>query len=69
MRPRARQVLRQVWRITGLTKLDMLKLEHNQIKIIQANVFSDLKVLNSLNIEHNLITNISDRAFAGLESK
>lgn len=62
-------VLSQVWRATGLRKLDMLKLEHNQITTIQANVFSDLTVLNSLNIEHNHITNISDRAFAGLESE
>ncbi|KAB7496978.1 Leucine-rich repeats and immunoglobulin-like domains protein 2 [Armadillidium nasatum] len=52
----------------GLHKLDMLKLEHNEIDSIQDNVFSDLTMLNSLNIEHNKITNISDKAFSGLEN-
>lgn len=55
--------------IPGLTKLDMLKLEHNRIDMIQDNVFHDLTLLNSLNIEHNSIANISENAFAGLESE
>ena len=55
--------------LSGLHKLDMLKLEHNLINMIQDNVFKDLSQLTSLNIEHNKIANVSDNAFVGLESE
>ena len=52
-----------------LTLLNMLKLEHNRLTDIQANVFHDLNRLNSLNIEHSNIKNVFNFAYNGLEGQ
>ena len=51
----------------GLRNLDSLILAHNHLKRIPADVFSHLKLLNSLELEGNAITYIDPAAFSGLE--
>ncbi|BET01333.1 unnamed protein product [Nesidiocoris tenuis] len=53
---------------SGLVRLVVLNLGHNQITRIDSHVFQDLYSLQILNLEHNQIESIADNAFVTLSN-
>lgn len=51
----------------GSDKFDFLNLARNSLKKLQANVFYDLRTLNSLDLDSNKIIVIDDEAFDGIQ--
>lgn len=53
---------------SGLVRLVVLNLAHNQLNRIDANLFRDLYTLQILNLEHNVINFIAEGAFMELKN-
>lgn len=53
---------------SGLVRLVVLNLGHNQLTKIDSHVFQDLYSLQILNLEHNDIETLADQAFAALSN-